>query len=389
MGTGNGGFVGGGGFSVGGPGLGAVSPRSLAIADVNLDGKLDVATANASTGNISVLLGNGSGGFMAPVKVAVGGFSPEFVLLGDFDLDGYPDVATANTASGNTSVLLNTGHGFSAPTFYATGYYTNNLALGDVSGDGIPDLVVGAYIVQQQLLIGDGTGAFPTMVSVPNIFGSISTQIADINGDGIVDIVTANSAGFTLLLGAGGLVFTSTPYILGASQIAVADLDGDGRPEIVGAAGSIQVSKCLLGAPLGLAPYGTGTGGCIGRLGVLANSSPHINNPQFTLLVSNGTPDSLGLGIVTDTADGAGSDPFALGVLLQVDLFTATELYALDVFTNSHGDGFAAAPIPNNPALIGKRYYFQALLAEKPGFQCSASPFHLVSSRGLALTILP
>lgn len=98
---------------------------------------------------------------------------------------------------------------------------------------------------------------------------------------------------------------------------------------------------------------------------------------------------SLGLGIVADAVDVAGSDPFGLGILLHVDLLLATEVLTFDFLSNASGSGFQPVPIPNDPMLIGQVFYAQSLWAEDTagGLSCSVSPLHLVSSRGVAITI--
>jgi Calx-beta domain/FG-GAP-like repeat len=84
-------------------------PRSVALADFNLDGNLDVVTANGDNGTVSVLLGTGSGSFKPPLSAAAGSY-PQGVAVGNFNGAGGPDVASANYGSNNVSVLLNDGN---------------------------------------------------------------------------------------------------------------------------------------------------------------------------------------------------------------------------------------------------------------------------------------
>ena len=86
-------------------------PFSVAVADFNGDGQLDLIVADADVGNgntVSLLLGNGDGRFQAPVEYAVG-TGPVFVAVGNLNRHGAPDVAVANADSNNVSVLLNVG----------------------------------------------------------------------------------------------------------------------------------------------------------------------------------------------------------------------------------------------------------------------------------------
>ena len=119
-----------------------VGPTSLASADVNNDGKLDlVSTVN---GRISTLLGNGDGTFQAPL------FSPATLngalALGDFNKDGLLDVAVPNNQTSVLNVMLGNGNGiFVAPQGYATALGPTNVAAADFNGDGFPDLVTADF----------------------------------------------------------------------------------------------------------------------------------------------------------------------------------------------------------------------------------------------------
>ena len=83
------------------------TPSTVAEGDFNGDGRMDLVTANYSTNNLSVLLGNGNGTFHNAVNYAVG-TNPYSVAVGDFNGDGRPDLAVSNQGSGNVSVLLAT-----------------------------------------------------------------------------------------------------------------------------------------------------------------------------------------------------------------------------------------------------------------------------------------
>jgi hypothetical protein len=77
----------------------------VTAADVNDDGKLDLIVANAGSGTLSVLLGNGNGTFGSPTNLTVG-TTPIFVTAADVNLDGALDLIATNSGSGNVSVLL-------------------------------------------------------------------------------------------------------------------------------------------------------------------------------------------------------------------------------------------------------------------------------------------
>lgn len=141
----------------------------------------------------------------------------------------------------------------------------------------------------------------------------------------------------------------------------------------------------------GIAVFGTGTPGCTGTETLSVTHAPMINSPHFTLICSNAPPLSLGLGLITDSQDLAGSDPFALGVLLHTDFALATEVIAVDFYSDATGySETVGLAIPNNPLVIGATYYACALWAWPistcvlPGF----NPYNLSTSRGIAMTIL-
>jgi hypothetical protein len=114
----------------------------VAVGDFDGDGHADLAVANFASDNVSVLIGNGGGGFAAPANFAVGD-GPSSVAVGDFDGDGHADLAVANYFSDNVSVLIgNGGGGFAAPANFAVGSLPSSVAVGDFNGDGHADLAV-------------------------------------------------------------------------------------------------------------------------------------------------------------------------------------------------------------------------------------------------------
>jgi hypothetical protein len=111
--------------------------------DVNGDGRPDAVTSNSLGGDVSVLVGLGGGSFSAPTNFAARA-NPRALALADLDLDGDLDVATANgVGGGDVSVLLGSGTGsFAGPLVFPIAMVCNHLAVADLNGDTLPDLVV-------------------------------------------------------------------------------------------------------------------------------------------------------------------------------------------------------------------------------------------------------
>ncbi|MBV9957855.1 MAG: VCBS repeat-containing protein [Acidobacteria bacterium] len=110
------------------------NPMSVASADLNGDGKLDLATANKNSNSVSVLLGSGAGSFSDQISFGVGpsiiATAPQTVAIGDLNMDGKQDLAVANRDTSSVTVLLNTcGGGTTKPKI-------------DFDGDGMTDIAV-------------------------------------------------------------------------------------------------------------------------------------------------------------------------------------------------------------------------------------------------------
>lgn len=208
------GTVGNGSFTVNANYAVGSNPMGLATTDLNEDGILDLVVTNAGSNNVSVLLGNGSGGtgngtFASAVNWAVGQ-TPVAVVVGDFNEDGRRDIAVSNdnAASNSVSILLGggtaaVGNGtFAAAATYPAGQNPYGLATGDFNEDGITDLAVacntttGVAILLGNGAAGVGNGTFAAPVAYAT--GLSSTRdvvVGDFNNDGRADVLAAGASG--------------------------------------------------------------------------------------------------------------------------------------------------------------------------------------------------
>lgn len=214
-------------------GSGGNGAKAIAVADVNRDGKLDLILDNISSatvynhGSVAVLLGNGDGTFQTVQNYDMGGFNGGSLTVADVNGDGKPDVIAANACADNNcdlstlGVLLGNGDG----TFQTVkviigtgGVDALNVAVADINGDGIPDLLVDNLCDNNVtcdhgtvgLLLGNGDGTFgPAQRYASGGNNANSLAIADVNGDSIPDVFVANEGSSS----AGGVVgvLLSTP----------------------------------------------------------------------------------------------------------------------------------------------------------------------------------
>jgi hypothetical protein len=233
-------------------------PSGIAAVDLTGSGWTDLVVSNFGSGNASIFLHDPAnpGKYLAATTLTTGG-QPNQVVSGDINGDGKPDLVFADlSSSGNAIVMLQdaTHPGqFLPPLNLSTGNLTPSVAIGDLNGDGLPDVVAADYDIngnngQVTVFFQNqaSPGTFLTAVTFPAGAQPQAVRIADVNGDGLPDLVVANRGPGSDGTGAPGIsvllqdathpgtflapVTYSTPW--GAIDVAVADLNGDGKPDL-------------------------------------------------------------------------------------------------------------------------------------------------------------
>ncbi len=250
-----------------------VAPSAVEVADVNRDGRPDLASANAESNSITVQISRGSGRFWDPVSYSVGA-TPAGLAAGDVNGDGLADLVTADARSNSVSVAENNGSGWSyTVTSYPTGVAPRAVAIGDVDADGIPDLVTAnSGSNDASVLRGLGGGAFGAPVNFAAGQTPHALALADFNSDGALDLAVANlgSNDVSVLLGNGAGGFASAITFgagFGPRSIAAADLNDDGD-------GNLDVALACEGSDDVFVLRGDGAGGLAFAFALPVGSRP-------------------------------------------------------------------------------------------------------------------
>lgn len=328
------------------------APRAVSVGDFNGDGLLDVVTAQQLSDTVSVLLGRGDGTFARPLVFAASGefFTPSSMAVGDVNGDGRADlvinsISFLDSDAFQVGVLLGRGDGtFQAPLLGAAQPgRSGDLALGDFNNDGLIDAAVanelGGPSGNLSVFAGNGDGTFQSLIRLDLLSGGnhpLGVTAADLNGDGLVDLVGANTSLNSTGSGTVGVLLnTSTPSTAAPTTttlVTSAPTAVFGQTVVLTATVNSQA-----GVPSGTVTFGDGT--------TVLGTAPVNAAGQATLAVS------LGVGTRTLTAFFAGNATFAsstsAGVAVTVNRAATT----------------LALQSSANPAVTGQAVTFTATVA--------------------------
>jgi hypothetical protein len=199
-------------------------------------------------------------GFNTPRSFDVGNIIPYSVAVGDLNGDGIPDLVVGNQQGTTVSVLLGKGDGSFGPAVaYTSGSGPISVTIGDVNGDHIPDLAITNISENTvSVLLGNGDGTFQAAVAYAVGIAPRTVAMADFNGDGIPDLAVTDegtgpayaAGGISVLLGNGDGTFQAAVNYAVRNQptsIVVADFNRDGIPDLAVANYNSTTVSVLLG----------------------------------------------------------------------------------------------------------------------------------------------
>lgn len=358
----------------------------VVLHDLDDDGALDLVITRNSVHNVGAWLGDGAGNFGTPWERPTGGTSPSNVVVGDLDGDQVPDLVIRNEFSRNLSVMIGNGAGgFMLDALLDTVEVPRDLDLGDLDGNGTQDLVVTRVVFPDPVVywlgVGDGSFGPRTAFTPSNLDRGENLALGDLEGDGDLDLVfeAQSPDGLQVLRQEAGFTFptveslemspSSAPLIDG---ISLGDLDGDGQLDIVATAPEPTSSTtAVVGVVLGdgaggypqLQPYpipfyvgGMAIGDVdndgLVDVGVMTRKTPFVDSSVW-ILQGDGTG---GLDTPVETVVPTNADGSPLGITFaRFDNDNLLDAVVLDstgdrvLFLPGQGDGTFGAQVPAFP----------------------------------------
>ncbi len=357
-----------GGISTG-SGTPAYSSKSVSLGDIDGDGKPDLAVANYSTGKISVFRNTSTLSwikFESKVDFSTV-YAPFWLSIGDLDGDGKPDMVVANRLNSSVSVFRNTSTSgtidsgsFAALVAFTTGSSPRSIGLGDIDGDGKLDLAVANYSGSVSVLLNtssSGSINFASKVDISTSGFPISVSVGDIDGDGKPDLVvpltqTKAVGVFRNTSSSGSVSFAAEQdfavgidywYSSGtiSGTVGIGDINGDGKPDLSifdKTTGNVSVLRQIIPAPsvTSFTPTSAGPGDTVTITGTNFTGATAVSfggtdastytvtsSTSITTTAASGTSGSVSVTTPGGTATLAGFT-YTSGLPVELTSFTAS-----------------------------------------------------------------
>ncbi|CAF4121645.1 unnamed protein product [Rotaria sp. Silwood2] len=336
-------------------------PFSVALADLNRDGCLDIAVANSGSDSVGILLGYGNGNFATIMTYPTGvGSFPVVIIISDLNKDNCSDIVVVNRDTSNIGIFLGYGNGsFANQVTYSIGRYTSpwSAVVSDVNNDDKLDIVTANYNTGTiGLFDGYGNGTFHKMKAYSTGTGSLPryVTVGDMNNDNRLDIIVVNYGTNDVIIYFGyenGIYYEGKPYSTGNKSnpicLTIGDFNNDRRSDFAIANFMMKEIGIFLG-------YGSERFGGLATYDVGSGSEPHAaaigdfnSDGKSDIVVANYGMDNVGILL------GDGYTNFKNTITYSTGIGSAPCSVAVEDFNNdNHSDIVVANCKTNNLSIL-------------------------------------